>query len=145
MEDPDLESLKQEVDFNTPLRDQLSIESSAYEDASGSDFEEDDNFKLRASSRAKKVVIEDKYENTGDNFAYKSEKGELDTEITFANTNFGEEQGDINVGGTSNLNIKKDNKKYRLLCVDEPQFLCGAVMGQGTTFCANTNCSTKKE
>ena len=77
MADPDLESLKQEVDFNTPLRDQLSVESSGYEEASESEFEEEDNFKLRATSRAKKVVIEEKYENTGDNFAYKSDKAEL--------------------------------------------------------------------
>ena len=58
MADPDLESLKQEVDFNTPLRDQLSIEQSSYEDASESEFEEEDNFKITPEILEKKVSLQ---------------------------------------------------------------------------------------
>ena len=46
-------------------------------------------------------------------------------------------------GGTSPLISSEDKKKYRLLCIENPNKYCRAVMVQGSSFCVNKNCLTR--
>ena len=46
-------------------------------------------------------------------------------------------------GGTSPLISSEDKKKCRLLCIENPNEYCRAVMGQGSSFCVNKNCLTR--
>jgi len=137
--DPDLEALKQEVDFNTPVRglteeDVLGGNLYIHEDS------DEDNFTKITQSKKKSVSINDPSattEATLDNAKLKSDFTSLSDEFEEDNKSEASEPGewpDI---------IKKDSKKYRLLCITDPKLMCGGVMGQGTTFCANYKCTIK--
>ena len=57
MADPDLESLKQEVDFSTPLREASAEDSSGYHSSIDFEGDEDDNFNIGTTKDMKQVSI----------------------------------------------------------------------------------------
>ena len=103
MADPDLESLKQEVDFSTPLREASAEDSSGYHSSIDFEGDEDDNFNIGTTKDIKQVSIK----STGVKDKFKVGKGDLN-EFMLGGTNLSE--GDNKEAGTSN--IVRETKKY---------------------------------
>ena len=118
MSDQDLDTLLQEMEFSTPLRNS--------------------NEEGQKAPPGKWVLIPDpSITKMNPMRAF----GETNISMGVPLTNIGASIEDLvsYTSGTSDQN-SDDSKKYKLFIVDEPKEVCGTVMGQGITFCSDFDC-----
>ena len=110
MADSDLDELMKEMDFKTPIRPRKESEEGGLSE--------------------RRVLIADQSQN-------RSKMEYLPDSTFMASTEASLEKPTELVPFTpGTLPLKnRDMKKYKLLIVDEPDEICGMVMGQGITFC----------
>ena len=134
MADSELESLKKEVGFTTPLRqevqDDVKPTASPYDNfakISQGNYE-----KAQKMEQDDKSAIQDDEDNDDESY--------VDMTSSFKN----ELDETLDQSGTSTKVKKARTKeyKYRLFHVDDPNKYCGRVMGQSSTFCINIECTT---
>ena len=132
MEDAELSLLMDEVEFNTPSRehtDALAKTDKARPKEDNDVPTSNRRVLLSEPSLTKMEHLDPIFkEATYDAFtAILNDSGSDDDELS-------------GISGTSNRHVN-DTKKYKLFLIDEPSKVCGRVMSQGVTFCANKDCT----
>jgi len=130
MDDSELSSLMEEVEFKTPSRTNDNVlKKESFEP----NVKKDENAR---GAQSKRVLIGDSSLSKMDNMNPIFEEATYDAYSAILNDSNSDE--DVKKkSGTS-----KDNEKYKLFLVDDVELVCGRVMSQGVTFCINKLCKT---
>ena len=126
MSNSDLNDLIEDVQYMSPMGEVSSVEGGNGGNTSP------------ISSMAKRVLIAQEFQRKVDDI--EDILAETDSTSKLRATESFKEGYNI-TQGTSSTSVYDDVRKYKLLHVDEPSYICGNAMGQGVTFCTNRNCN----
>ena len=125
MSDRELSDLLEDVEFSSPMRaDEDCLEGGRLSPVSSVAKRV-----LMATEEVKSVMFSEAYNDDI-----------IDPD--FLEPSKPESSGTTSIGTSDNL-VKSDNKRYKLLLVDEPSEFCGTIMAQGVMLCTNLNCTIK--